>query len=69
MPGLAAEEVEVPRFHVQGFGTLTVEGLDFLDRWVACLRSGCRGRIGWGHTGLRPGLSGRSGTTCGKRGI
>ena len=29
VPGLAAEEVEVTRFHVQGFGSLTVEGWIF----------------------------------------
>ena len=67
MPGLAAEEVEVSRFHVQGFGATTVEGWIF---WIVGLPArvvATRARIGWAHTGLRPGLSGRSGTTCGKR--
>ena len=34
VPGLAAEEVEVSRFHVQGFGTLAVEGWIF---WIVGL--------------------------------
>ena len=34
MPGLAAEEVEVSRFHVQGRGTLTIEGWVF---WIVGL--------------------------------
>jgi len=34
VPGLAAEEVEVTRFHVQGFGTLAVEGWIF---WIVGL--------------------------------
>ena len=34
MPGLTAEEVEVSRFHVQGHGTLTVEGRIF---WIVGL--------------------------------
>ena len=34
VPGLAADEVEVTRFHVQGFGTLTIEGWIF---WIVGL--------------------------------
>lgn len=34
MPGLAAEEVEVSRFHVQGLGSTTVEGWIF---WIVGL--------------------------------
>ena len=34
VPGLAAEEVEVSRFHVQGFGTLAIEGRIF---WIVGL--------------------------------
>ena len=34
VPGLAAEEVEITRFHVQGFGSLTIEGWIF---WIVGL--------------------------------